>query len=104
MISSAILCIKYVDDIFGVGTCEHVYKNFHFLLKLLEKLDFITATYDIQLTILHIPGKESTIANLLSRWEGNHYSQKQLSQSVTQYGILLTIPYEYTDIVLIIYV
>ena len=43
------------------------------------------ATFDIQLTIVHIPGKYNEVADLLSRWQGTIDNENKLKQHLQNF-------------------
>ena len=45
----------------------------------------LTAIFNIQLTVTHIPGVQNTVADLLSRWEGTDHQFAKLSSLLPNY-------------------
>ena len=41
--------------------------------------------YDIQLTVVHIPGKENQVADLLSRWHLDKDNESKLKKLMPEY-------------------
>ena len=51
-----------------------------FLGSVARNIWLLTATHDIELTVLHIPGKKNIYADTLSRWYGGGISKKMASK------------------------
>ena len=52
----------------------------------------ITATYDIDLVVYHIPGKNNGLADLLSRWYGGALSRDTITQLLGHHWCQVTSP------------
>ena len=58
------------DNIAVVSICNTGYTRDQHLARMVRNIWLLTAEHDICLQVAHIAGKQNTIADLLSRWEG----------------------------------
>ena len=58
-----------------------------FLGRVARNIWLITATHDMDLTVLHIPGKKNIYADALSRWYGGGISKEMATNCYTHHGI-----------------
>ena len=65
----------YVDNQAVVTVCSSLYTRDSILATYVRNIWLLTSLYDIKNSVLHIPGKENCIADILSRWE-NSLAQK----------------------------
>ena len=54
-------------------------------LRLLSNIWLLTAIFNIQLTVTHIPGAQNEVADLLSRWQGTDTQINKLSSYIHNY-------------------
>ena len=61
-----------------------------FLGKVARNVWLITATYDIDLIVKHIPGKQNDLADALSRWYSGHLSRETVTKLLNKSWVSVT--------------
>ena len=67
-----------VVSVIGTGKSRDL-----FLAAITRNIWLITAMWDIELNIEHIPGKDNTAADILSRWFSPNVNRTALYESIT---------------------
>ena len=85
-----------VDNLAVVMVCNKGYTKRKHLGAMIRNIWLLTAMWDIDLQVIHIPGKQNKIANMLSRWDNDKVYEAQMKTLTRdQSGITLTIHFLY---------
>ena len=72
------------DNMAVVSVCTSGFTRDCHLAAYIRNIWLLTATYDVELIVSHVAGKENNIADLLSRWSNTESDTQKLSQWVTE--------------------
>ena len=70
------------DNMVVVTITKSGYTKDPYLVSYVRNIWLLTATHDIQLNVIHIPGKTNTVADLLSRWDNRQHSYQKLNRLI----------------------
>ena len=69
----------YVDNQAVVTVCSSLYTRDSSLATYVRNIWLLTSLYNIKISVMHIPGKENCIADMLSRWENSPQQNVKLA-------------------------
>ena len=71
-----------IDNLAVVTVCNTGYTRCKHLAAIIRNIWLVTATWDIEIKVTHIPGKLNNIADLLSRWDNKTNKWSHLTSQI----------------------